>query len=239
MRKNRLLSFVLAMVMLFGVVSAFGVTAGAEDTLDTPYCWFSEEGDIESGITTGVFLKWKLVTNSDNAIRYNVRGYYSIDNTLAETLVFSEYVTIRESRYISDSSFGFPSSSHVHIRDGYCFVNALISSFFAEIYVNSNHSKNVKFWFTVEAVDDKNTDIRSEVYTSSSVTAEDLFYGRGTEEPILKGTPNPPSNLRQTHSDISLGGALQSIPADSLTISGRSRDLIHVILRNIRRKGPQ
>jgi hypothetical protein len=33
MRKNRLLSFVLAMVMLFGVVSAFGVTAMAEDEI--------------------------------------------------------------------------------------------------------------------------------------------------------------------------------------------------------------
>ena len=167
MKKNRFLSLLLALFMLFGVVSALGGSAmAADEKLDTPYGWFETDRSI----------RWKLVSGpSSNKynVDYTVVGYYSIDGSLGKTEAFSFTVRIYTGLANPSAAWSEPQQfrNFISFKDGYAQIDSFAYYTFLNIYNSTIDRDKLKLWFTVRASAEGSTNtVSSETFTSDSIT---------------------------------------------------------------------
>ncbi len=169
MRKNRLLSLLLALVMLFGVVSALGVTAMAEDALDTPYGWW--EADSYSKI------KWKLipVSGTNTEVRYYIRGYYEIEGITSTQDAFSVCISFKNNKPYS-STVTTRYLDLVKVENGFATLPSDDFLTFWNVISTTYAADKCKLWFTVYATINYGSN-RSDTFRSGRITLSQLKSG--------------------------------------------------------------
>ncbi|MBQ6539674.1 MAG: hypothetical protein IJL71_01430 [Oscillospiraceae bacterium] len=211
MKKNRFLSLLLALVMLFGAVSALGATASAEMKLETPYGWFGPNHTI----------KWKLVpgilsSSSPNSykVKYHVRGYYSIDGALGITEAFSFWVEILT--FLSDgesyATSGQDMTFHLDLSEkGYASIDALDYICFYPVYNQTIDKEKLHLTFYINAAQElSSTIVESDDYISETITGSELQQGLGILPPGFV-TLSPRSPRLGSSLTYSLSGELANL----------------------------
>jgi hypothetical protein len=208
MKKSRLLSLFLALVMLLGIVSALG---GAASAADAPQAWWD-----------GLYIKWELVPGKTV---YNIVGYYSVPGVIAQQKAFDDIVFVDENIVYCSSAQNY--ARIISVEDG--IVSFRATNSFANYNYIITDSTQLKLWFTLSA----GTGVSDGVLTRYTQQSDEFTSEKVTGKQVSHGYVSPLPSIGTITGSIGISGASNPKAGDVLTatLSGGVANLSSAIVK--------